>query len=57
MLSDANIESVLISKKIPLEKANEILLANRELIVIGFDVLQVPRYKIVFTHPWKTGRL
>jgi hypothetical protein len=33
-----------------LEKANEILRKNHALVVIGFDVLQVPRYRIVFKH-------
>lgn len=32
----------------PLELANEVLRNEGELIVVGLDVLQVPRYKIVF---------
>jgi hypothetical protein len=49
-LSDLPFESVPISNKIPLEKANEILQNHGELVIIGFDVLQLPRYKIVFSH-------
>lgn len=36
---------------IPLESAQQILKANAELVVIGFDTLQVPRYKIVYRTP------
>jgi hypothetical protein len=32
----------------PLESASEILNKNGELTVIGFDTLQVPKYKITF---------
>ncbi|SMC35221.1 hypothetical protein [Sporomusa malonica] len=31
---------------IPLELANTVLQNNRELIVVGFDILQVPKYKM-----------
>lgn len=33
---------------IPIESANDVLKKNRELTVIGFDILQVPRYKITY---------
>lgn len=34
--------------KIPLALANEVLQNNRELVIIGFDVLQIPRYRIAY---------
>ena len=37
-------------KTIPLEKTNEILKKNNKLVVIGFDVLQIPRYKVIFNY-------
>ncbi len=41
------VEPVPVSReKLPLKLANEELQKNRELTVIGFDVLQVPRYKL-----------
>lgn len=33
---------------IPKESIRKILENNKKLVVIGFDVLQVPRYKIVY---------
>lgn len=33
---------------IPIESTRKILENNKKLVVIGFDVLQVPRYKIVY---------
>ena len=33
---------------IPIESLNDILIKNGELTIIGFDVLQVPRYKITY---------
>jgi hypothetical protein len=43
------IEPVPVFKgELPLKPANEVLRNNRELTVIGFDVLQVPRYKLSF---------
>lgn len=42
-------QPVPVSKgDIPLELANKILKSDGELVVICLDVLQVPRYKIVF---------
>ncbi len=38
----------VIKSDTPLELANNILHENNELIAIGFDVLQIPRYKIIF---------
>lgn len=47
--ADLNIQSVPVFKiDIPINEANEILQKNGELTVIGFDVLQIPRYKITF---------
>ncbi|MFA4884996.1 MAG: hypothetical protein WC601_04345 [Desulfotomaculaceae bacterium] len=43
------IEPVPVSKvELPLKLANEVLQNNGKLTVIGFDVLQVPRYKLSF---------
>lgn len=48
-LANVNIQSVSVSKAgISLNIINEILQKNGELTVIGFDVLQIPRYKIMF---------
>ncbi len=48
-LADKNIQPVSVSKTdIPINMVNEILQKNGELIVIGFDVLQIPRCKITF---------
>ena len=41
-------KNILIYKEIPLEVANEMLQENKELVVIGFNTMQVPKYKIVF---------
>jgi hypothetical protein len=46
-LEAVKIESVPVFKGVlPLKLANEVLQNNRELVVIGFDVLQIPRYKM-----------
>lgn len=46
-LAGVKIQPVPVSKgDVPLKLANEVLQNNRELIVIGFDVLQVPKYKM-----------
>jgi hypothetical protein len=34
--------------EVPLKPGNEVLRKNRELTIIGFDVLQIPRYKMTF---------
>ena len=48
-LEGLKIEEVPVyTKNIPLENANELLKTNSTLVVIGFDVLQIPRYKITF---------
>ncbi len=48
-LETVQIEPVPVFKgELPLELANDVLRNNRELIVISFDVLQVPRYKLSF---------
>lgn len=36
------------NEKIPLDVINGILQKNKEITIIGFDVLQIPRYKITF---------
>ena len=41
-------EVATFKKTMPLEKANEVLRTSNRLVVIGFDVLQIPRYKVVF---------
>jgi hypothetical protein len=38
---------------IPLELANAVLQNNRELIVVGFDILQVPKYKMTIRIKYK----
>ncbi|MDF2524670.1 MAG: hypothetical protein K0R31_2311 [Clostridiales bacterium] len=38
---------------IPLEVANTVLQNNRELIVVGFDILQVPKYKMTIHIKYK----
>ncbi len=40
--------SPVYGNRVPLEEANEVLQENRELVLIGFDVLQVPRYQLAF---------
>ncbi|WP_371363731.1 hypothetical protein SRRS_46150 [Sporomusa rhizae] len=48
-LSAFKIEAVPVAQgNIPLKLANEVLQTNRELIVIGFDIMQVPRVKIIY---------
>ena len=49
-LTSANIEirSVPVMRELPLKYANEILQNNSKLVMVGFDILQVPRYKILF---------
>ena len=43
-------EAPVYEERIPLEQANDVLQKNRRLVAIGFDVLQVPRYKIVYEY-------
>ncbi len=50
-LADIQFDKVATYEKtIPLESANEVLRKNNKLVVIGFDILQVPRYKVVFNY-------
>ncbi len=50
-LDSINIEEVPVYiNDIPLESCNSILKSNEKLVVIGFDVLQVPRYRVVFEY-------
>lgn len=57
-LANIKFKSVPIIKELPLKYANEILLNNSKLVMVGFDILQVPRYKIVFQlNDTATGRI
>jgi hypothetical protein len=48
---DVNIRIVPITKgEIPIQDTNSMLQKHSMLVMVGFDVLQVPRYKIVYTH-------
>jgi len=48
-LADVKIEPVSVSKgDVPLEKLAELLRVHKTVTVIGFDVLQIPRCKMVF---------
>jgi hypothetical protein len=50
-LNSINIDEVPVYKyDIPIEDFNNTLMSNRKITVIGFDVLQVPRYKIVYEY-------
>jgi len=45
------IEEVLVYKdEIPLETINEFLQKNNRLFLLGFDVLQIPRYKMILSN-------
>ncbi|MBN1788572.1 MAG: hypothetical protein JW806_09305 [Sedimentisphaerales bacterium] len=41
-------EPIIYRQTFPLEKMNEILRQEKEFYIIGFDILQIPRYKIVY---------
>ncbi len=41
-------EAVPIYEELPLERMNQILLKNTGIVAVGYDVLQVPKYKITF---------
>ncbi len=45
-LADLKIPTVSVSEGDDLKLANEVLESNHELVVIGFDVLQVPQYQM-----------
>jgi hypothetical protein len=47
-LEEIEIKEVAVYDEIPKEELNEILQENSQIIVIGFDILQVPRYTVVF---------
>jgi hypothetical protein len=47
-LEAINIVEVSVYNEIPIGELNEILQEKGKIIVIGFDILQVPRYKITF---------
>ncbi len=44
---------VIFKESFPADSLNKILLQNHELKIIGFDLLQIPRYKICFTEQGK----
>ncbi len=41
-------ETLVFKEAFPLDSINNILFKNRELHIIGFDILQIPRYKIAY---------
>jgi hypothetical protein len=48
-LSNIKIKSVHIFKNnLPLKELNAALKKSRKLVLVGFDILQVPKYKITF---------
>ncbi|MBN2088570.1 hypothetical protein JW964_03110 [candidate division KSB1 bacterium] len=50
-LASLNIEKAPIYKEtIPIEPLNEMLQKNKEMTIIGFDILQIPRYIIVYRY-------
>lgn len=50
-LNSINIDEVPIyNNDIPMEDVNNTLMSNGKITVIGFDILQVPRYKIVYEY-------
>jgi len=47
--SSLSIKEPLIYRQVfPLDRMNEMLLGKKGLYIIGFDILQIPRYKIVY---------
>jgi hypothetical protein len=48
-LSEINIKPVpILKEKLPVKELNNVLLKNHKLVLVGFDILQVPRCKISF---------
>ncbi|MCW8965360.1 MAG: hypothetical protein OQK82_01535 [Candidatus Pacearchaeota archaeon] len=47
-LYQLQIKEVSIYQSIPLDILNKNLNENKQIIIIGFDILQIPRYKITF---------
>jgi hypothetical protein len=43
-------EAPVFEKEPPLEQVNSILRENGKIAVVGFDILQVPRYKIIYEY-------
>ena len=43
-------EQLVFKEILPIDSINKILLKNHELHIIGFDILQIPRYKIVYLY-------
>ena len=41
-------EIPVYENNLPVETANQMLWKNGKLVIIGFDILQIPRYKIVY---------
>lgn len=48
-LDEMRIEEVPVYKNIPFDALNKNLKENKQIVIIGFDVLQIPRYKITFS--------
>jgi hypothetical protein len=50
--SSLSIKEPIVYRQIfPLDRMNEILLEKKELHIIDFDILQIPRYRIVYLYP------
>jgi len=47
-LADIEIKSIPVMKELPLKYVNEILQNNSSLVMVGFDLLQVPILRIIF---------
>ena len=47
-LDEMQIEEAPVYKNIPLDVLNKNLKENKQIIIIGFDILQIPRYKVTF---------
>ncbi len=47
-LESINVEKVPVYNGVPLKELNNLLQNNKEITAIGFDVLQIPRYKMTF---------
>ena len=43
-------EPLVCKQTFPLDSINDILLKNNEIYIIGYDILQIPRYQIVYVN-------
>jgi hypothetical protein len=48
-MKELKIEDVPVYNEIPVDEINKLIKKNNEIIAIGFDTLQIPRYKVTFT--------